>query len=246
MLLRAIRRTLLWTSVALATAGLSLAALITWPNALFAFSVASGKIIVASDRPIPPDAGEQFLRDCERLLDRSQLKATRRQYRLYVTNDDWRQRLFFFPHPERWGFSWYYGFDGHAFVSGADFERGWVIHWGYVATPPRTLPYLCAHELTHLIAWEHLGLASLHVPLWVWEGLADYVGIEDRETFDQLRDALGNRPVDIPMRVKYGSYPHYRLLVTYFIEKKGWSFDQLLRTRLTEDEATKLVRADEK
>jgi hypothetical protein len=36
-----------------------------------------------------------------------------------------------------------------------------------------------------------------------------------------LRDALGDRPVDIPMMMKYGSYPRYRLLVTFFIEKKS-------------------------
>ena len=246
ILLRPIGRTLLWASVAVTTAALSLGALITWPDPLFAFSISSGKIIVASDRPIPSGAGEQFLRDCERLLDRSQLEATRGEYRLYVTNDDWRQRLFFFPRPERWGFSWYYGFGGHAFMSGADFANGRVIHRGYVGTPPRTLAYLCAHELTHLIVWEHLGLDSLRVPLWVWEGLADYVGIEHRETYERLREALANRPVDIPMTVKYGSYPHYRLLVTYFIEKKGWSFDQLLRTRLTEGQATELMQADPK
>ena len=62
----------------------------------------------------------------------------------------------------------------------------------------------------------------------------------------QLRDALGDRPVDIPMRVQFGFYPRYRLLVTYFIERKGWSIDQLLQTRLTEDEATEIMRADEK
>lgn len=68
---------------------------------------------------------------------------------------------------------------------------------------------------------------------------------ENGETFEQLRDALGDRPVDTPMRVKYGFYPRYRLLVAYFIEKKGWSADQLLQTRLTEDEATTIMRADE-
>ena len=108
------------------------------------------------------------------------------------------------------------------------------------------MAYLCAHELTHIIASEHIGLSHLHVPQWVWEGLPDYVGIENRGTVEQLRDALGDQPVDIPMRVKYGSYPRYRLLVTYFIERKGWSVDQLLQTGLTENEATEIMRADEK
>ena len=44
--------------------------------------------------------------------------------------------------------------------------------------------------------------------------------------------------------IRYGSYPRYRLLVTFFIEKKGWSVDQLLQTRLTQDEATAIMRAD--
>jgi hypothetical protein len=46
------------------------------------------------------------------------------------------------------------------------------------------------------------------------------------------------------MRVRYGSYPRYRLLVTYFMEKKGWSVDHLFETRLTEDEANAVMRAD--
>ena len=242
---RAIKRSLVWVSVAVSSVALSLGALITWPGPLFAFSLGSGRIVVASDHPIPSGGGERFLRDCERLLERSPLEPKSRQYRLYVTNDAWRQRLFFIPRPERWGFAWYPGFGGHAFLSGADFESGRVVHWGYVGIPPRTLAALCAHELTHVIAWEHIGLGRLHVPQWVWEGLPDYVALEDRETFEQLRDALGDRPVDTPMRVKYGFYPRYRLLVTYFIEKKGWSVDQVLQTRLTEDEATAIMRADE-
>jgi hypothetical protein len=106
-LVRWIKRTLLWVGVALGAAALSLPALITWPEPFFAFSLGSGKIVVASDRPIPPDGGERFLRDCESLLDRSPLKAEGQQYRLYVTNEDWRKRLFFIPNPDAWGFAWY-------------------------------------------------------------------------------------------------------------------------------------------
>jgi hypothetical protein len=70
------------------------------------------------------------------------------------------------------------------------------------------------------------------------------VGIENREPFEVLREALGDRAVDISMMVQYGSYPRYRLLVTFFLERKGWSIDQLLRTRLTAEEADALMRSD--
>jgi len=98
-MLRIIRRTLLWAGAALATPVLLFCALLVWPDPLFAFSLGTGKIVVASDRPIPSAGGERFLRDCETLLQRSPLKPKARQYRIYVTNEDWRQRLFFIPHP---------------------------------------------------------------------------------------------------------------------------------------------------
>jgi hypothetical protein len=241
---RVIRRILLWAGAALAATALIYGAVLKWPDPFFGFSAGTGKIVVASDRPIPSAAGEHFLQDCERLLARSPLKARDHQYRVYVTNEDWRRRLFFLPHPDAWGISYTIGLWGTSYLSGANFETGQPVHWGYVGTPPRTLAWLCAHELTHIIEWEHVGLARFLVPRWVWEGFAEYVGIENRETFDELWGALGDRPVDIPMIIKYGSYPRYRLLVTFFIEKKGWSVDQLLQTRLTEDEAIKIVRAD--
>jgi hypothetical protein len=177
--------------------------------------------MIASDRPIPPAGGARFLHDCEGLLERSPLKAQRRQYRLYVTNADWRHRLFFLPNPPAWGLAYAFPWGGNVFLSGADFETGRVMHWGYQGTPPRTLAALCAHELTHIIIGEHVGL--MRPPEWVWEGLSDYVGIENRQSFEELRDALDDRPVDDGIRQRYGFYPRCRLLVTYFIEKKEWT-----------------------
>jgi hypothetical protein len=241
---RAIKRILLWVCATSVTLVLVFCALIAWPDPLFAYSLGTGRMVVASDRPIPAAGGEQLLRDCDRLLERSPLKAKGRQYRIYVTNESWRQRLFFLWDPKSWGLA--YVLAGTAFISGGDFETGRVVHWGYVGTPPRTLVWACAHELTHLITFEHIGLARFRLPQWAFEGFADYVGIEKRESFEQLRDALGDRPVDIPMMVRYGSYPRYRLLVTYFLERKGWSVDQLLHTRLTAEQANEIMRTDAK
>src|SRR6476661_4092384 len=103
---RAIKRTLVWAGAALLTPALLFCVLIAWPDPLFAFSLGTGKIVVASDRPIPPAGGERFLQDCERLLERSPLKAKGRRYRVYVTNENWRQRLFFLPDPKAWGLAY--------------------------------------------------------------------------------------------------------------------------------------------
>src|SRR4026207_2116439 len=102
---------------------------------------------------------------------------------------------------------------------------------GYAHTSSRiSLSASLSAVLAHVFGGGHAGLPRFRLPQWVWEGLPDYVGIENRESFEALRDALGDRPVEIPMLTKHGSSPRYRLLVTFFLERKGWSADQLLQT----------------
>jgi len=242
-MMRLAKRILLWFGTALVAVVLVGIGLVIWPDPLFAYSAGSGKIIVKSDQPILAAGGEKFLRDCEALLARSPLKAESAHYHLYVTNTAWRHHLFFLPAPVAGGVA--YSVGGNAFLSGADFAAGRHVKWTYVTTPPRTLAYFCGHELTHIIIREHLGLIAYHSqPTWVHEGFPDYVGIEKRQSFEELRDALRDREVDVPMMMAYGSYPRFRLLVTYFFEKKGWSADQLLRSNLSYDDAMALMRAD--
>jgi hypothetical protein len=244
-MMRLARRILLWFGTALVAVVLVGTGLVIWPDPLFAYSAGSGKIIVKSDQPIPAAGGEKFLRDCEALLARSPLKAESTHYHIYVTNTAWRHHLFFLPAPVAGGVA--YSIGGHAYLSGANFATGRHVKWTYVTTPPRTLAYFCGHELTHIIVREHLGLiASESQPTWVHEGFPDYVGIEKRQSFEELRDALGDREADVPMMMAYGSYPRFRLLVTYFLEKKGWSVDQLLRSKLSYDDAMALMCADSK
>ena len=170
------------------------------------------------------------------------LQAGGRRYKIYVTNVAWHHRLFFAAAPGALGATIAYGLGADSFLSGADFAAGRLVHWTYVPAPPRTLAFFCAHELTHIITAEHVGIVRFYeMPDWVREGFPDYVGIEHRESFERLRDELGARPEDSLLRAIYGSYPRYRLLVTYFLEKKRWSLAQLLRTDLTQAEATAIM-----
>jgi hypothetical protein len=236
---------LFWSAATLLALIAMAAALISWPDPLFAYSAGAGQIIVRSDQPIPAAGGEKFLRDCEALLARSPLRAENAHYHIYVTNTGWRHHLYFMPNPQAGGLA--YSVGEIAFLSGANFVTGRHVKYAYVTTPPRTLAYFCAHELTHIVVKQHLGLiASESQPTWVHEGFPDYVAIEQRQSFEALNAALGDREADVPMMMAYGSYPRFRLLVTYFLEKKGWSVDQLLRSRLSYDDAMALMRADNK
>jgi hypothetical protein len=241
--MRLLKRILLLSGATLLALVALAMTLVVWPDPLFAYSAGSGKVIVHSDQPIPAAGGEKFLRDCEALLARSPLKAEGAHYHIYVTNTDWRHHLFFLPNPKAGGLA--YSIGGTAFLSGANFTTGQHVKYTYVTTPPRTLAYFCGHELTHLVVKEHLGLtASESQPSWVHEGFPDYVGIEKRQSFDELNAALGDRETDVPMMMAYGSYPRFRLLVTYFLEKKGWSVDELMHTKLSYHQAMALMRTD--
>ncbi len=217
--------------------------LLVWPSPLFAFSLGVGKIIIASDRPIPDLGGGELIAKCQKLIERSPLTAPDQHYQIFITNTEWRKRFFFAANPNAGGIS-YAALVRNVFLSGADFETGKLIHDGHTIQPPRTLAYYCAHELTHVVIGQHVGpINFLQLPIWVGEGLPDYVGIENRETFEQLDAKLGDKPYDLDMMQSYGVYAPYRLLVTYFLEKRGWSVDRLLQARMSYEEAKSLMRS---
>jgi len=238
-----IRRVLLWLGAPLGLLVLLAFALLEWPGLFFPYRLAGATIIVESDRPIPLAGGTRLIAACTQLLQRSPLKATAAPNRIYVTNEAWHHRLYFLPVPGAIGATYAYGLGAASFMSGADFPAGRIVHGAYIPAPPRTLAYLCAHELTHIITAEHVGIIRFYaMPDWVREGFPDYVGIEHRESFEQLRAELGARPEDNLLRASYGSYPRYRLLVTYFLEKRKWPVERLLHTDLTQAEATAIMQ----
>jgi hypothetical protein len=243
--LRAIRRALLGAGLSLLLVALAFAALIVWPKPLFAYALHSGKLVIASDEPIPDAAGRHVIQDCEALLARSPLPPRSSTYHVFVTNTPLRHRVFFLVNHKAGGLTYFVGGGGNAFLSGADFVQNRLVKWGYVTPPPRTFAYFCAHELTHVVTAEFLGvIASERQPAWVHEGFADYVGFADREGFEALRAAVADRPVDAAMMQNHGAYPRYRMLVMYFLEKKGWPIERLLRTRLTFEDALAMLRED--
>ena len=223
----------------------AVAGLIAFPEPLFAYAASHGHIDVLSDRPIDEDGARSVLADVEARLARSPLPITEGRYKLIVTNEDWRRRIMFAPVYGVGGVVYYPLSRNHAFLSGADFSRDRLLHAsGRAIEPPRTLAYYGAHELAHILTGQRAGVIRFHtMPTWVTEGLADYCALGspgDLRAFDQL---LGRAPITVEQMKRHGVYPRYRLLVTYFLEERRWTLDQLLQTTLSEDAALAMLRA---
>lgn len=229
---------------------LSIAALVilmAYSQPLFAFSVAAGRIEFWSDRPIEATAAGAIAKDIQQRLEQGPLRLDNGPYRIFVANEAWRRRLIWnvVASPLAGGIAFYPVSGRNVFLSGADFQRGELIAGdGTLIGPPRTLAYYGAHEITHVLTGERLGTIRYHsLPVWIREGLADYVGMAPRQPFAALHKAVADRPNHLELWQAHGFYTHFRLLVQYFIEVEGWTIEQLLDSTLSLDEATQRMRA---
>lgn len=216
---------------------------LVFPKPLFAYGVVDGSLSVYSDRPIPQDKALQLLQQVNEKLEKSPIPYTASPMQIYIVNTTWRWRwLWIVPNRVAGGFIAPPATRQHTFFSGADFETDELISpSGYRTQPPRTLSYFGAHELTHVMTNNSVGVIRYHqMPTWVVEGLADYVAME-RESSAELYAKIGEQDADLAMMQAYGVYAPYRLLVTYFLDDSGWTIEQLLATDLSLEEARTIV-----
>ncbi len=212
---------------------------LVFPAPLFAHSVALGSLSVHSDQPLPEKQALLFLQQVQERLDQSPVRFPAQKMQIYVANTKWRRNWLWLAIPKGAG-----GFVAapftrwHTFLSGADFKEGLLIGpTGYRPYAPRTLVYYGAHELTHTTMSKKLGwLRWQLMPEWVKEGLPDYVALPHEST-QTLYGKIGEHSADLAMMKAHGVYAPYRLLVSYFLEEKGWTIEKLMASNLTLSQA---------
>ncbi len=98
---------------------------------------------------------------------------------------------------------------------------------GNLATDDRSLDYLLAHEVTHLMISDAVGVAEQQrLPSWLTEGYADYIGRGASFDYDDaLRASLGQVRTRVPLQT--GVYLEDTLLVAHLIERDGVTPRQL-------------------
>lgn len=217
---------------------------LAFPSPMFSHVVQYQQISFHSDVPIPGHA-QTILKEIAERLEHSPIKLEDKRMRLYVVNSDWKRWfLWKATSPVAGGFVIVPVTGQHAFLSGADFERGLLISSsGNAVAAPRDLAYYGAHELTHAASGKFLGTVQYHLmPEWVREGIADYVAMPAKRSVSELYTEIGDQDADLAMMNKYGVYAPYRLLVSFFLNEQDWSVEKVLKSRLTKAEARAIMR----
>lgn len=198
--------------------------LLAFPEPLFAYSVRGRSLDLMSERPLPPQSRGVLWRT-EAKLARSPLYDTSQRYRVFVCAQGFRWWLLSAGDSRSAAVARMPFFD-NVLVRGAHVERDRYLQaTGNEAPGERTLDYLLAHEVTHLMTNRHLGLVrGWRLPTWVREGYADYIG---RGASFDFRDAC-RQFVARPRGAQSGAYLRYTLMVAELLEHDGWTVDRLL------------------
>jgi hypothetical protein len=242
------RRILKWGG-AIAAVPLTLALLLgtalAYPEPFFAYHAERGRLSLYSDKPFDAEKAKALLAEVERRIALSPLDHGA-AHAVFVSNAAWRREIFMNTASGAAGVN-FYPVTRNVFTRGAEIDRDELIRpSGTPAEKPRTFTYYMAHEITHSLTGEARGLAQLwnfRLPVWIREGYADYVGMGGKGPVDV--DALYRlyRAKDRRFDPKSGYYARYRLLVAFFLDRKGWSVAQLMASGMTLDDAEREMNA---
>jgi hypothetical protein len=218
---------------------------LAYPQPFFAYHAERGRLAIYSDQPFDAANGDAVLAAVEARISRSPLDL-HDTHRIFVSNAAWRRTIFMNIASGAGGVN-FYPVTRNVFVRHADIDRNTLFGGnGKPVAPPRTLAYYGAHEIAHSLTGEHLGLAHFYnwaLPQWVREGYADYVGMGGRGEIDIAAYYRRYRAHDPHFQPKSGFYDRFRMLAAFFLDRNGWTVQQLLDSRLTLDQAQAVMDA---
>ncbi|OQW54970.1 MAG: hypothetical protein A4S14_13995 [Proteobacteria bacterium SG_bin9] len=215
-------------------------ALLAYPQPLFAHSMTHGQLELWSDVPFDEGHAKRVLDDAVERINTSPLPLDGATHRVFITNTEWRRRLFFLPNWQAGGINHYLA--RNVFIGRADIPNNRLSGDHGLVLPPRTLAYFIAHEIGHSLVGGRIGLVGNKLlPTWIGEGVPDYIGFGGDVDIDELTRALvDDKPEMNP--AKSGLYARYRLLVAFMLKQEGWSIDRLLTSGLPLGEAEAILR----
>lgn len=203
------------------------AALVAYPQPLFAYSAERANVVLHARSPLPAQSGP-LLDDVLTRIERSPLYDPQRRHHVFLCDSPALFGLFTLWSYKSAGVTTTWA-TSNAFIRPSSVERGRVIGpSGVEKGGERTLAYHIAHELTHAMTADRFGRYGSHrLAAFQREGYADYVAFaRPVDVAGGRRELRAGSPDMDPKRS--GHYDRYRLLVGYLLQERHFSVEQLL------------------
>lgn len=209
-----------------------------FPQPFFSHSLRRENIIIYT-RDIPPPGTTPLLDSVAALLRRSPLNDTSVTHRVFLCHSQ-AQFVFFTRGRANLGGLCDDRLTRNIFIHPADLATGRMIAppgWPYRGDD-RPLSYFIAHEITHSLESRFVGRWNVRVPAWLWEGYADYIGM-NAPLDGYLQRYREGSPF---MNPAHGLYDRYALYVAYLLDYEHRDIREVLGRPPAVDSVEEAVR----
>ena len=210
--------------------------ILLYPNPFFSHKYEYKNFTVYSDEPIVKEI-ELVLDDTQHRIEKSELYSPTDEHKIFICNATWRLALFT-RNPQSGGAV--NPFSPNVFIRESDIKNNKIVKEKEIyQAKTRPLSYYLAHEITHVMQHKISNIMPITTPKYIIEGYADYIGKEPDFHYDKFLQEYKEN--DFFMTIESGMYNRYHLLVAYFMDKKGMSFSEIVKKKLSMEEVEKLM-----
>ncbi|MEI6462335.1 MAG: hypothetical protein WCO33_01540 [bacterium] len=184
------------------------------PEPFYRYSKSYENITVYSDEKFDEGAMTNILKDVSSLIQKSYVYDGDDEFKLYITNSDLMWRYFTNINSNVGGLN-YVAFNGSIFLRKADVTNNRLYGpSGKQVGGDRTLTYFMAHEITHSLEYDQLGIGRYPIQTnWLLEGYSEYIA-HGSESYKKTLDTYLNTPEPSYAKV----YTKDRVLISYLID----------------------------
>lgn len=213
------------------------------PQFLFKYEVTQNNLSLYSDEPISGNANN-ILNEVQTRLLKSQIYDPKKTYRIFICNDINRYKFFCLRSDsgQVGGFCRPY-LSTNVFITKSDINTNHIFNsHGSEVQEPRTLSYVIAHELTHVVSEEKVGaISDLQLPAWINEGYSEYVAQKEFD-YDKTLEMFRNGMLEESYGFKPYYYDKYHLLVEYLLDVKKVSTEDFLHGKYEKPQVEKELK----
>ena len=197
-----------------------LAELVKEAPAMFDYETSYGNLSLYSDQPFDKTKAINILIDVDQRLKTSPIFDKNVVHRAFICNETWREELFLQGAGRIGGLN-HFPTARHVFLTKARVEDDALLSpRGRPIAEPRSLSYYLAHEFTHTLIGDQVGVVEFNtMPRWLAEGYPDYVALGPNYSYQKALESYQNRDPRVHGTLAE-DYLRYGVLVAYALERQ--------------------------